>query len=126
MTETDLKRVRFILEAKRTELTGSLCHREEIAIEKAPDTLDEVQLAAQRELAIRNLDRDSGRLRLIRMALDRIAGGSYGVCLRCEEEISPKRVHALPWAAFCIGCQEQMDNDQIVLYGSATRLAGAA
>jgi DnaK suppressor protein len=126
MTETDLKRARLILEAKQTELTDSLGHRGEIAIEKAPDTLDEVQLAAERELAIRNLDRDSGVLRLIGMALDRIAGGSYGVCLRCEEEISPKRVHALPWAAFCIGCQEQMDNDRMMVYGAATRMAGVA
>lgn len=33
--------------------------REDIAIEKTPDAIDEVQLAGERELAIRNLDRNS-------------------------------------------------------------------
>jgi DnaK suppressor protein len=103
-------------ELKRVQSMGALGHREEIAIEKAPDTLDEVQMTRERELAIRNLDRDSRMLGLIRMALARIADGSYGVCQRCEEEISPKRVQALPWAAFCTGCQEEMDSNEIALY----------
>jgi DnaK suppressor protein len=34
---------------------------------------------------------------------------SFGTCLHCEEEISPKRLNAVPWAAFCIQCQEQAD-----------------
>jgi DnaK suppressor protein len=126
MTEAELKRVQSILEAKQAELTGLLGHREEIAIEKSPDTLDEVQLTGERELAIRNLDRDSKMLRLIRMALTRIAEGPYGVCLRCEEDISPKRLQALPWAAFCISCQQQMDSNETVVYGAEKRFARAA
>lgn len=65
-------------------------------------------------------------LRLIRMALARITDGSYGVCQRCEEDISPKRVHALPWAAFCIDCQEQMDSNEIEVSGAEKRFARAA
>jgi hypothetical protein len=38
-------------EPQRAELTGSLRHRDEIIIEKAPDELDEVQLAGEREIA---------------------------------------------------------------------------
>src|SRR3954447_8863898 len=105
MTKTDLDKFRNILETKQSELTGSLRNRDEIVIEKAPDALDEVQLAGERELAIRNLDRDSNMLRQIRRALARIADGSYGVCLHCEEDISPKRMNAVPWAGFCIKCQ---------------------
>src|ERR1700722_2086336 len=102
MTKAELEKFKQILEAKRAELTGSLRNRDEIVIEKAPDALDEVQLAGERELAIRNLDRDSNMLRQIRRALDRINDGSYGVCLHCEEDISPKRIAAVPWAAYCI------------------------
>src|SRR6201993_3527087 len=94
MTKTDLDKFRNTLEAKQSELSGSLRNRDEIVIEKAPDALDEVQLAGERELAIRNLDRDSNMLRQIRRALGRIADGSYGTCLHCEEEISPKRMNA--------------------------------
>jgi DnaK suppressor protein len=32
--------------------------------------------------------------------------------LHCEEEISPKRIAAVPWAPFCIQCQEQADKHQ--------------
>ena len=90
MTKAELEKYKNILEAKRAELTGALRNRDEIVIEKAPDALDEVQLAGERELAIRNLDRDSNMLRQIRRALARIADGSYGVCLHCEEDISPE------------------------------------
>jgi DnaK suppressor protein len=126
MTEAGLKRVQSILEEKQAELTSLLGHREKIAIEKFPDTLDEVQLTGERELAIRNLDRDSKMLRLIRMALARIAEGSYGVCLLCEEDISPRRLQALPWAAFCISCRQQMDSNETVVYCAEKRFARAA
>jgi len=126
MTKAELDKFRKILEAKQAELTGALRNRDEIVIEKAPDAIDEVQLAGERELAIRNLDRDSNMLRQIRRALDRIADGSYGVCLHCEEDISPKRVSAVPWAAFCIRCQEQVDRHEIEVEDSADLFASAA
>ena len=126
MTDLELEKYKKILEAKQTELTGVLRNRDEIVIEKAPDAIDEVQLAGERELAIRNLDRDSNMLRQIRRALARVADGSYGVCLHCEEEISPKRVNAVPWAAFCIKCQEQVDRHEIEVEDSADLFASAA
>jgi len=126
MTKADLEKYKSILEAKQAELSGSLSNRDEIVIEKAPDALDEVQLAGERELAIRNLDRDSNMLRQIRRALARIADGSYGVCLHCEEDISPKRVNAAPWAAFCIKCQEQVDRHEIEVDDTADLFASAA
>jgi len=126
MTKTDLEKFRNTLETKRSELSGSLRNRDEIVIEKAPDALDEVQLAGERELAIRNLDRDSNMLRQIRRALARIADGSYGVCLHCDEEISPKRVAAVPWAAYCIKCQEQVDRHEIEVDDNADLFASAA
>jgi len=126
MTKTDLEKFRNTLETKRAELSGSLRNRDEIVIEKAPDALDEVQLAGERELAIRNLDRDSNMLRQIRRALGRIADGSYGVCLHCDEEISPKRVAAVPWAAYCIKCQEQVDRHEIEVDDNADLFANVA
>jgi DnaK suppressor protein len=126
MTKAELDKYKSILEAKQAELTGSLRNRDEIVIEKAPDALDEVQLAGERELAIRNLDRDSNMLRQIRRALGRIADGSYGVCLHCEEDISAKRVNAVPWAAFCIKCQEQVDRHEIEVDDTADLFASAA
>jgi DnaK suppressor protein len=109
MTKSEFEKYRTALEARRTEIAASLRNRDDIAIEKAPDAIDEVQLAGERELAIRNLDRESTLLRKVREALARMADGSYGVCMHCEEDISPKRLNAVPWAAFCIRCQEAAD-----------------
>lgn len=112
MNKTELDKYKAMLEAKRAELSGGLRNRDEILIEKTPDALDEVQLAGERELAIRNLDREANLLRNVRAALARIADGSYGVCMHCEEEIKPKRLEAVPWAAFCIRCQEAADRHE--------------
>jgi DnaK suppressor protein len=113
MTKAERETFRIGLEAKRAELTGSLRKRDEIVIEKAPDALDEVQQAGERESAIRDLDRGSAMLRLIQRALACIADGSYGVCPHCEEDIAPKRIKAVPWAVFCIVCQEKADRQEI-------------
>jgi DnaK suppressor protein len=112
MTKSELNKYKNILEAKQAELSQFVRNREGIAIEKSPDALDEVQHAAERELAIRNLDRESNMLRNVRAALRRIEEGNFGVCLHCEEEISPKRLNAVPWAPFCIQCQEIADRSQ--------------
>jgi DnaK suppressor protein len=112
MIKSELNKYRNVLEAKQSELVQLVRNREGIAIEKAADAFDEVQYATERELAIRSLDRDSNLLRNVRAALDRIEEGSFGVCLHCDEDISPKRLAAVPSTAFCIVCQEIADRSQ--------------
>jgi len=112
MTKSDLNKYRNVLDAKQKDLVRMLRNRDGIAIEKCPDSFDEVQYATERELAIRSLDRDSNLLRNVRAALDRIEEGSFGVCLHCDEDISPKRLAAVPSTAFCIVCQEIADRSQ--------------
>ena len=79
MTKTELNKFKKILEAKQAELEAFVRNREGIAIEKSADALDEVQHAAERELAIRNLDRESNLLRNVRAALRRIGECCYEV-----------------------------------------------
>lgn len=112
MNQTELNKYKQMLEAKQAELLSGLRNRDEIVIEKTPDALDEVQLAGERELAIRNLDREASLLRNVRAALRRVADGSYGVCMHCEEEIKPKRLEAVPWTKYCIRCQEAADRQE--------------
>jgi DnaK suppressor protein len=126
MTKDETQRLASLLRAKRTEVSAALRNRDEIAVEKAPDDLDQVQLMSERELAIRNLDRDSNLQRQITRALARIEKGSYGVCLYCEEDIPVRRMKAVPWAAFCISCQEQIDRREIEVDENIEKLAPAA
>ncbi|MGC8794192.1 MAG: TraR/DksA family transcriptional regulator [Bryobacteraceae bacterium] len=54
---------------------------------------------------------DAQRLRLVNEALDRIEVGDYGICLNCERPIPAKRLEALPWARYCVSCQEELGAD---------------
>jgi len=125
MNKTELEKYKKILEARQAELAKGLRNREDIAIEKTPDALDEVQLAGERELAIRNLDRESSLLRNVRLALARIEDGSYGVCMHCEEDIKPKRLDAVPWTPYCIRCQEAADRNEFESHDSFDALLAA-
>jgi len=43
-------------------------------------------------------------LNLIDNAIVRIENGTYGTCSECGEQISPKRLEALPYTELCIDC----------------------
>ena len=45
-------------------------------------------------------------LKEIDSALDRVEGGTYGECEGCGEAINPERLKAIPWARYCVPCQE--------------------
>ena len=98
-----------ILEARAAELERGSCLRDNIAIEQSPDPIDEIQRAAERALAIGQIDRESKQLREVRAALRRFREGTFGVCEHCEEPIHAKRLRAIPWSSLCIQCQEAVD-----------------
>ena len=100
-----------ILERKEAETARLLRTRDGIAIEKSADQMDEIQYASERDLAIRNVDRESTLLRQVKTALLRVHDGTFGNCIDCDGPISPKRLVAVPWAARCIQCQEVADRD---------------
>ena len=101
-----------ILERRAAELVQVLRKRDGLAIEKSADQMDEIQYASERDLAMRNVDRESSLLRQVKAALRRIHDGSFGVCIECELAISPKRLAAVPWASRCIQCQDAADRDR--------------
>ena len=111
MTKTEVDRFRAILTARVAELERVTRHRDAITIERSADELEEIQAASQRALAVCNLDREFNQLRDVRAALCRIQEGSFGICQRCDEDIHQKRLAAVPWATFCIRCQEAVDNN---------------
>ena len=51
---------------------------------------------------------DMKLLREVEDALRRVERGTYGICHECEEPISAKRLDAVPWAKYCVTCQEQV------------------
>ncbi len=69
---------------------------------------DQAQVSHDEFISLRLNNLDYGKLRLVDEALDRVHSGDYGICLACEEHIPPKRLQALPWARYCVNCQEEL------------------
>ncbi len=111
MTETEVNRFRAVITARVAELERFTRHRDAITVERSADQLEEIQAASQRALAVCNLDREFNQLRDARAALRRIQEGTFGTCRECDEDIHPKRLAAVPWATFCIRCQEAVDRN---------------
>ena len=112
MTELRIKEFRRVLEAKKDDLLERRPDRDEIRVENAAEDIDRLQQQMNREVVIRNLDRESKLLKDVQAALNRIEVQEFALCLRCEEEIPEKRLRAVPWAAYCVSCQEQIDHKQ--------------
>jgi DnaK suppressor protein len=106
MTNAELNTFRRALKNREAELGSRSRQREALTIETSPDELDRIQHASDHEQAMNNLEREYNRMLEVRMALRRIGDGTFGICVGCEEDISPKRLAAIPWASSCIVCQE--------------------
>lgn len=112
MSKLDLNEFRRLLEAKRKALSSVSSRRDEIMIESVADEIDRLQLQLNREIVTHSLDHDSRLLKNVVAALERIEDEIYGLCLRCEEPISERRLRAIPWAPYCVECQEMIDRDR--------------
>src|SRR5262245_4576779 len=66
--------------------------------------------AQQRDLALR--DRADHQLALVDAALERLAAGTFGTCVRCGQPIAAERLESLPWAPRCIDCQRIADRER--------------
>jgi DnaK suppressor protein len=69
---------------------------------------DQAQYSLEEAVSLRWNGLEYMQLRQIQEALDRLELGEYGVCLSCEDSIPAKRLHALPWAKYCVKCQERI------------------
>lgn len=127
MTQHDVNLFKSFLKTKATEAMKALHNRDGIIVERAADELDETAIAFERDIAVQHLDRESRLLGQILGALSRIESGTFGACLHCEQEISQKRLAAVPWAPFCLACQTAADHgDQRILQTAEERFAQAA
>ena len=116
MTKTDLAHFRDALRIKQAELALRSRTRENITIERSADTLEEVAFKSAREMAVAQLHRESVLRRDVGFALKRLDDHTFGECMHCGNEISRRRLEAVPWTPLCIHCQECADRgDESVL-----------
>ena len=126
MTKNELNGFRKALENRRTELGNGNRNREGLAIETSADELDRIQNASNLDDAMRGFERNSEGLREVRDALQRMDLGTFGICAGCEESIHPRRLAAVPWASYCIVCQQAADRNLQAAQGEIERFDIAA
>jgi RNA polymerase-binding transcription factor DksA len=57
-------------------------------------------------------ERDRNELREVQDALGRLADGVYGICMRCGEQIHPRRLSSSPTARYDLVHQEEVDRER--------------
>jgi DnaK suppressor protein len=109
---------RKILEKKADEVQRSMSAQKAaqvLAREEHPHDEGDLSQQSHEEWIFLNRNTlDITLLRQVQDALRRLDQGSYGVCYECEEAISPKRLDAVPWAKFCVICQERIASGALV------------
>lgn len=96
---------RAVLQAARKQCLEPLRHRDEICIDTFSHLEEQQNDRRYREIAVQRLDYTSRLLQNIDDALLRLGKDTYGMCERCRQVISTRRLEALPWARLCVTCQ---------------------
>lgn len=110
MNKADKKKIKEKLLAEREQLYTKL-NGNDLSVDDA-ETPDPVDLAVRnysKNVMLAVSENESRQLALINEALVRLDDDEYGVCQNCEKEVSPKRLDAVPWARYCLSCQELVE-----------------
>lgn len=93
-------RRRLSAEAKRKADAGR-----DLGLEGAQDPADRAEVTYEKEVLFSQSENETELLQMVDGALGRMDDGTYGKCLNCGGDIELKRLQAVPWAHFCIKCQ---------------------
>lgn len=105
---------------------------ESVAVEEPPgvvgahslgaDEADVIQVNESREIGFATRALLVARVNRLSEALDRFDRGEYGVCVECDEPISPARLRAMPEVQTCVRCQDELERRQRARAGTEPRL----
>ncbi len=110
MSELNLDQIKDRLIAERENLLNKLKENDlSIDDSETPDPVDLAVRNYSKNVMLAVSENDSRQILLINEALERIEDEEYGLCQNCEKEINPKRLDAIPWARYCLNCQELVE-----------------
>ena len=81
--------------------------------EASEDIVDRANNHYQREFMFNLSSSERGLLRQVETALDRLDQGEYGICDHCRDKIGAQRLKAIPWARYCVDCQEKEERGSL-------------
>ncbi|MDQ3220422.1 MAG: TraR/DksA family transcriptional regulator [Acidobacteriota bacterium] len=76
---------------------------------ETPDPVDLAVRNYSKNVMLAVSENESRQLALVDEALLRVKDDEYGTCQNCEKAINPKRLAAIPWARYCLNCQELVE-----------------
>ncbi len=107
MSKLNLEKIKDKLITEKESLLRKLSSKNlSIDDSEMPDPVDLAVTNYSKNVMLSVSENESRQLMLINDALERIEDGEYGLCQNCEEEIVEKRLNAVPWAKYCLACQE--------------------
>ena len=111
-----MKTIKEMLLKKGGELVQEIARRSKASTESSAqdigDILDSVSEERTRELDLILTDREKRKLAQIDDAIDRIEEGTYGLCEECGIKIPKARLKVLPFAIYCVECQEKNEREE--------------
>lgn len=81
----------------------------EIGQDGVPDIGDMSANTYSRDVLLNLSENQRQKIRDIDAALDRLAQGEYGVCVRCGDEIAARRMEVRPFSRYCIECKTDVE-----------------
>jgi DnaK suppressor protein len=116
LNKKDLKRYKALLEESKHQLLVSakktLSEESSFDTDDLPDEIDQASSEYAQSMVFRLRDREKFLIAKIDGALARIENGTFGICEKCEEEISAKRLEARPVTTLCIRCKEEQEQKE--------------
>jgi DnaK suppressor protein len=116
LNKKDLKKFKAMLEESKRQLLASakktLTEEASFDTDDLPDEIDQASSEYSQSMIFRLRDREKFLLAKIDKALARVENGTFGICERCEEEISAKRLEARPVTTLCIRCKEEQEQKE--------------
>jgi len=113
MTEAQLEAARQRLlqmrKALLQEVRDAHAASRELGQDGVPDLGDMSSTTYSRDVLLNLGEAQQQMVRDIDAALERIASGEYGICMRCEEEIAPRRLDVRPFSRYCIDCKSDIE-----------------
>ncbi len=81
----------------------------EMGQDGVPDIGDMSSVAYSRDVLFNLSETQRQRINDINLALEQIDKGEYGICMSCNEEISPRRMEVRPFSRYCIECKTDIE-----------------
>lgn len=86
-----------------------VCDR--FGVPQEADLVDIAVAVRGQEVDLILAEKNEEKIRSIRLALENVKEGNFGICLVCEEQISQARLNAVPWAVRCVFCEESRNSE---------------